>query len=242
MTCHRRPNAHTAHHTPLSRPVKRRLARPVGLSRATALGLLALALPAAQAADLSVRVLDKQGQPLPDAVVLVESVNGVPATPPRDATIRQEKLRFKPYVTVVQTGARVHFTNQDAWDHHVILGPVGPGGFYLDAAQNQQMRLAGKTGDTVARDQRVVSKPGAYLLGCHLHGSMRGHLYVADTPWAHVTEADGQALVSGLPAGPVRVRVWHPDQVLDGPAQPLDLPASGSAVTVQTAIAPVRRK
>lgn len=204
---------------------------------------LALLAGAAQAADLTVRVLDKQGQPLADAVVLVDSaVPGAQGAPALEATIRQEKLRFKPYVTVVHTGARVTFTNQDAWDHHVILGPVAPGGFYLDASQNQQLRLAGKVGDTVARDSRTVAKPGAYLLGCHLHSSMRGHLYVADSPWARVSEADGQTLLTGLPAGPARVRVWHPDQVLEGAPVTVDVPAAGTTVVVNTQVAAVKRR
>ncbi|WP_343621992.1 plastocyanin [Roseateles puraquae] len=206
----------------------------------TSLLVLATATPAA---DLSVRVLDKSGQPLADAVVLVDSaVPGSQPPPVMEATIRQEKMRFKPYVTVVHTGARVSFTNLDAWDHHVILGSVGPGGFYLDATQNQQMRLAGKVGETVARDSRVVAKPGAYLLGCHLHSSMRGHLYVADSPWSRVSEADGQAVLTGLPAGPARVRIWHPDQVLEGAPTAVEVGAGGSAVTVNTAIITARRR
>lgn len=216
---------------------------PLRLDIAIALVSLALTTPAARAADLSMRVLDKAGQPLADAVVLVETTHPAgTATPPRDATIRQEKLRFRPYVTVVQTGARVTFTNHDAWDHHVILGPVGPGGFYLDPGQNQQLRLAGKAGDTVAQESRTVTKPGAYLLGCHLHSSMRGHLYVADTPWAQVSSADGQALLQGLPAGPARIRVWHPDQVLEGAPQTVDVTAAGLTVVVPTQVAPARRK
>ncbi|MCY4743502.1 plastocyanin [Pelomonas sp. UHG3] len=223
---------------------------PVRFSRAAAhlahlalMGALAaLALPA-HAADLAVRVLDKHGQPLADAVVMVQSTLPAGAvTPMLEATIQQQKMRFKPYVTVVHAGARVSFTNLDAWDHHVILGPVGPGGFYLDPGQNQQLRLAGKVGDTLARETRSVTQTGAYLLGCHLHGSMRGHLYVADTPWARVSEADGQARFTALPAGPARVRIWHPDQVLDTAPITLDVAAGGAAVTVNTQVAPVRRR
>jgi plastocyanin len=213
------------------------------LSSALTASLVLLLASASTAADLTVRVLDKAGQPLPDAVVLVDSaVPGSRPPPALEATIRQEKMRFKPYVTVVQPGARVSFTNLDAWDHHVILGPVGPGGFDLDASQNQQMRLAGKVGDTVARDSRVVAKPGAYLLGCHLHSSMRGHLYVADSAWSQVSESDGQARLTGLPAGPARVRIWHPDQVLEGSPLTVEVSAAGSAVTVNTAIVTARRR
>lgn len=204
---------------------------------------LALLATAASAADLTVRVLDKNGQPLADAVVLVDSgVPGAHATPVLEATVRQEKLRFRPYLTVVNTGARVTFTNQDGWDHHVIVGQAGAGGFYLDPAQNQQLRLAAKVGDTVAQDTRSLAKPGAYLLGCHLHSSMRGHIYVADTPWARLSDAEGKVTLTGLPAGPAQVRIWHPDQVLDGAPLTTAVPASGGAVVVNTQIVALKRR
>lgn len=197
----------------------------------------------AAASDLLVRVLDKTGQPLPDAVVLVDSAMPDSRPPPMlEATVRQEKLKFRPYVTVVNVGAKVVFTNQDAWDHHVILGPVGAGGFYLDPGQNQQLRLAGKVGETVAQDHLTLGKPGVYLLGCHLHGSMRGHVYVANTPWARATGNDGQAQIAALPAGPALVRIWHPDQVVEGPAVSVQVPAGGAAVTINTQVMAARRR
>jgi plastocyanin len=200
-------------------------------------------IPLAHAADLTVRVLDKSGQPLPSAVVQVESaVPGAQGVPVTEATIRQEKLRFRPYITVVSTGARVTFTNEDAWDHHVIVGPVGPGGFYLDAAQNQQLRLSGKAGDVVAQDSRRLQRPGAYLLGCHLHSSMRGHIYVTDAPWARLSDAQGQAVVGALPAGPARLRVWHPDQVLEEAPVTVQIPAGGLSTVINTQIVALKRR
>ncbi|MFG6465069.1 plastocyanin [Roseateles sp. BYS87W] len=204
---------------------------------------LVLLAPAARAADLTVRVLDKNGQPLPDAVVLVTSAGvGAHPAPLMEATIKQEKLRFKPALTVVHPGARVTFTNQDAWDHHVIFGLMGPGGFYLDTAQNQQLRLAGKVGETVAQDTRVLAKPGGYLLGCHLHSSMRGFLYVADTPWAQATDADGRVTLTGVPVGPANVRVWHADQLMDAAPLLAQVPAAGTAVVLNTAVLPQKRR
>ena len=39
----------------------------------------------------------------------------------------------------------------------------------------------------------TLEQAGPMQLGCHLHGSMRGSLYVTDTPWAVKTNADGVA-------------------------------------------------
>ena len=204
---------------------------------------MALMFGTADAADVVVKVLDRNGKPLSDAVVLLESaIQGVRPAPQLDAVVRQEKLRFAPYVTVVGVGAKVAFTNQDPWDHHVIIGLMGAGGMYLDPAQNTQFRLSGRAGDVVARESRTLSKAGAYLLGCHLHSSMRGHIYVADTPWARLTDSEGHATLTGVPDGPVQIRIWHPDQVVDGPAVAATAGASGGELAIGTQIVALKRR
>jgi plastocyanin len=206
--------------------------------------LLMLAAAAAQAADLTVTVLDRNGKPLADAVVLVDSsVQGPRPATVMEASIAQEKLRFAPTVTVVGLGAKVSFSNLDTWDHHVILGLMGAGGVYVDPGQNTQFRLAGRVGTKPpASDSKLLNQPGAYLLGCHIHGSMRGHIYVADTPWAKLGGEDGKAVLQGLPEGPAKVRIWHPDQLVDGAATDVKIAAGGSAVSITTQIAPARKK
>jgi hypothetical protein len=140
-------------------------------------------------------------------------------------------------------GGKVAFSNLDGWDHHVILGVMGPGGVYVDPGQNTQFRLAARVaGKAPASDSKVLSQPGPYLLGCHIHASMRGHVYVADTPWAKLDGEDGKAVLQGLPEGPARVRIWHPDQLVEGAPTAVQVAAAGSAVTITTQIAPARRK
>ncbi|MBI3349964.1 MAG: plastocyanin [Burkholderiales bacterium] len=212
--------------------------------RATLISALLLLAAVAQAADLTVTVLDRNGKPLADAVVLVDSnVQGPRPAPVMEAGIAQEKLRFVPTVTVVGLGAKINFSNLDSWDHHVILGLMGAGGVYVDPGLNTQMRLAGRVaGKPPAADSKVLSQPGAYLLGCHIHGSMRGHIYVADTPWAKLGGEDGKAVLQSVPEGPARVRIWHPDQLVDGTPTSVQVTSGGSAVTVHTQIAPARKK
>ena len=212
--------------------------------RTRLLSALCLAAASAQAADLTVTVLDRNGKPLPEAVVLVDSgVQGARPAPVLEAQVAQEKLKFVPAVTVVGLGARISFSNLDSWDHHVILGLMGAGGVYVDPGQNTQFRLAGRlAGKAPATDSKQLTQPGAYLLGCHIHGSMRGHIYVADTPWAKLGGEDGKAVLQGVPEGPARVRIWHADQLVEGAATPVQVAANGSAVTITTQISPARRK
>lgn len=212
--------------------------------RATLLWTCLFAASTAGAGDLTVTVLDRNGKPLPDAVVLVDSsVQGARPAPVLEARVVQEKLRFVPAVTVVGLGAKLSFSNLDGWDHHVILGVMGAGGVYLDPGQNTQFRLAARVaGRPPAMESKVLSQSGPYLLGCHIHGSMRGHVYVADTPWARLGGGDGTALLQGLPDGPARVRVWHADQLVEGSATPVQIVTAGSAVTVRTQIVASRKR
>jgi hypothetical protein len=53
------------------------------------------------------------------------------------------------------------------------------------------------------------------LLGCHIHGSMRGHVYVSDSPWAALTGTDGVAQLEQVPEGAAQIKVWHADQLID---------------------------
>lgn len=212
--------------------------------RTTLIASLLFAAASSHAADLTVTVLDRSGKPLADAVVLVDSI-AQGARPPAvmEASVAQEKLRFVPAVTVVGLGAKVNFSNLDTWDHHVILGVMGAGGVYVDPGQNTQFRLAGRVGSKPpAVDSKVLPLPGPYLLACHIHSSMRGHVYVADTPWAKLGGDDGKAVLKGVPEGAARVRIWHPDQIVDGTPTAVQIAAGGNAVTVTTQIVAARKK
>lgn len=78
-------------------------------------------------------------------------------------------------------------------------------------------------------------------LGCHLHGSMRGSIYVADSPWVVKTNDEGVATVDNLPEGPAKVRLWYPRQLLEQAAIPVTVTAT-AAVEVTTSINQPRRR
>ena len=81
---------------------------------------------AANAGALQVTVLDKEGQPVPDAVVVL-----APAAParrsalPMKVTISQEKMRFVPRCRSSAWARRRTFVNNDPWEHHVRASAAG---------------------------------------------------------------------------------------------------------------------
>jgi len=209
-----------------------------------ALPLLAGAALAAHAGALKVTVLDKEGTPVPDAVVvLAPAAAGAPRALPMQVTITQEKMRFAPAVALVGVGARAIFVNNDPWEHHVRASAAGIHNFDAHAGGGFELRLDGKAPGRPAHavDARF-DKAGAVLLGCHLHASMKAHVYVSDTPWAAVSGAEGYASFDAVPEGPVRIRVWHADQLLDLPPQQLTLTAAPAAATMRLNVVPRRRR
>jgi plastocyanin len=209
-----------------------------------ALALCLLAPLAAQAGTLQVSVLDKEGKPVQDAVVvLVPSAGGAPRAPlPMRVTINQEKMRFMPAVAVVGVGARASFVNNDPWAHHVRASPAGAlefnstsGGFEL-LLDGKPDGKPGKSGEA------TFDKAGAVLLGCHLHASMRGHVYVSESPWAALTAENGLATFDAVPAGPVSVKVWQADQLIAVPPQQLTLTDAPAKASVNLTVVPRRRR
>lgn len=210
----------------------------------------ALCIPCAWAfaGNLVVSVLDKDGKPVPDAVVVVTPSNKavLPKTPlPAQATINQEKMQFIPAVSLVSVGAKIHFVNNDPWDHHVRSSPAGMGQFSATNA-GFELRLEGKSEGKPAKSVDITLDKagvlGATLLGCFIHGSMRGYVYASESPWAAKTTSEGLAVFEDLPDGPAQVKVWQADQVLDIAPQQVAIGAALAKSVMQLTVVPRRRR
>ena len=186
---------------------------------------------AAHAGTLQVSVTDKDGKPAADVVVLVAPVaKAIPQPAAAPVVIAQENLHFAPFLTIVPMGSTVRFVNRDGYDHHVRSTPSGPLGsmpsvknfeYRLDAAisaapavydEYKPAPVARKKAGTTWAEVKL-DQAGPIGLGCHLHSSMRGQLYVSDTPWFAKTDANGVATINGVPDGAAELSLWHPDQL-----------------------------
>jgi plastocyanin len=218
------------------------------LTQIAAVSALLVFGASAHAGNLVVSVLDRDGKPVQDAVVVVTPANksAAPKTPmATQATVNQEKMQFIPAVTVVPVGSKVNFVNNDPWDHHVRSSPAGMGQFSATNA-GFELRLEGKTEGKPAKSTEITLDKagvvGATLLGCFIHGSMRGYIYASESPWAAKTSADGIATFEDLPEGTAQLKVWHADQLVDIAPQQVTVGAVLAKNVMQLTVVPRRRR
>ena len=214
----------------------------------TALRALCSFTSLALAGNLTVVVADKDGNPVPDAVVVIVPTNKsvLPKTAlPKEATINQEKMQFIPAVSLVAVGAKIRLLNNDPWNHHVKSAPAGINQFNTTKVGFEVMlegKAEGKAGKPV---DVLLDTPGvvtANVLGCFIHGSMRGFMFVSDSPWAAKTGANGAATFEDLPDGSAQVKVWQADQLIDLVPQSVQINATPAISTFQLSVTPRRRR
>jgi len=219
----------------------------------------AVAASLANAGTVQLVVTDRDGKPAADVVVLVDATTKSAVVPaPAPVVITQEDLRFVPFLTVVPVGSTLRFTNRDNYDHHVRSTPSGPLGSTAPAKSFELRLDAAAADEPPAKPGAVLHKPatgakmtsgdvkvdaaGPIGLGCHIHASMRGQVYVSPTPWFAKTDANGVARIENVPDGSVDVTLWHADQLQDQAALKLQVGAAAVLSSAQLNFVPRRRR
>jgi plastocyanin len=164
----------------------------------TLLFALCVAPCAAQALDLVVSVIDRDGHPIADAVVTAVDT-GAARGPraPGTAIMDQQQLQFVPQVLVIATGSKVEFPNSDAVSHQV---------YSFSPAKRFQLPLYKGT----SHPPVVFDRAGLVVLGCNIHDNMVGYIDVTDAPYFGKTDSAGALHLTDLTAGSYQLVVWGP--------------------------------
>jgi plastocyanin len=160
-------------------------------------------------------VLSKE-KGIANAVVWLEGAKGL-APPKGPFRLDQKNCLFAPYVQVVSRGAPVIFGNSDAVLHNVHAATGGSALIF-----NKPIPIKGQT------FTEVFAEAGVVRIKCDIHTWMTAWLFVSDTAYAAVTNADGRYAFPGVPPGAYRLRTWH--ELFGEKSQPVTVSASGSAV------------
>ena len=169
-----------------------------------ALSLLIIAFSVASSANAQTfRILDKNGNPIKSAVVLINKAALVGAHGVQDdVVIDQVDKQFVPKVSSIQQGSTVVFPNSDNIRHHVYsFSEAKP--FELKLYSDQE------------RPKVTFDKPGVVTLGCNIHDGMIGYVVINDALQGFVTDASGHVSIDinnavSEQSQAITLRVWHP--------------------------------
>jgi plastocyanin len=171
--------------------------------------LLSLTGEWAQAADVTVTVTNGEGKPAADAVVAFYDGKTAEVNPNATGKIVQKNKLFNPKVTVVQTGTSINFPNEDSVRHHV---------YSFSPAKKFELKLY----SGVPTKPLLFDQTGVVTLGCNIHDSMVGYIYVVDTPFFAKTDEKGKATLK-LNDGQYSYQAWLPGQTKPGVEQKIKL-------------------
>ncbi|WP_404307135.1 methylamine utilization protein [Neorhodopirellula lusitana] len=116
----------------------------------------------------------------------------LPKTEAKNSThvLANDQCRFEPHVVVAQSGDKLRITNPDEVGHNANLN------FIRNTAQNLMIP---------AGQEKLVdlsdAEPAPIPVDCNIHPWMRAYVVVLEHPFADVSDADGNIVIEGLPAG-----------------------------------------
>lgn len=153
---------------------------------------------ACRAGELTIGVADRDGHGVAEVVVTATPSAGAPAADARSSTVMDQRdLAFLPLVLVVGVGTRVDFPNNDTVSHQV---------YSFSPAKRFQLPLyKGEFHSPVTFDQA-----GLVVLGCNIHDSMVGYIYVTPAPYFGTTSAAGRLTFKQVPKGDYQITIWSP--------------------------------
>lgn len=142
---------------------------------------------------LEIKVVDQNGAPVKDAVIAIPE-GSITAISPEPAIMDQIDVAFVPHVLAIEQGREVIFPNSDDIRHHVY-------------SFSEPKRFEIKLYKGVPKTPITFDQSGLVALGCNIHDSMLGYIFVSPWPEFKITDTSGQVTLSKAVN---KIAVWHP--------------------------------
>ncbi len=171
---------------------------PFAILHFPALLMVPLFVAPASGAELTGRVVGRDGEGIAQAVVFVQTLPvGVPVPAgTKPAVMDQIHQEFVPVLLPIAVGTDVRFPNHDQIHHHV---------YSFSRTKSFELPLyKGEEALPVHFD-----KPGAVKVGCNIHDWMSGIILVLPTPYFATTDETGRFVLRDLPPGTYPLACWH---------------------------------
>ena len=185
------------------------------------LTLAAMANPA-WASEVNILLTGANGQPLANTVVSVEMPGAAKPAVRGPYVMAQRNISFDPHILIVPVGADVLFPNKDQVRHHV---------FSFSQPHKFELKLYGRDETKSVH----FDKPGVVALGCNIHDSMSGYVFVTASPFTAITDSSGRVNIPNVPAGHGLLHIWNP--ALRAPANTITRPIDINGRTFNLTVA-----
>jgi len=149
------------------------------------------------AGTLMTTFTDDEGNPIKDAVIeILSPQQPIPEDWDYSAIMDQVDKEFVNNVVIVVKGSQVYFPNSDDIQHHVY-----------SFSDNKAFELPLYSGNEA--NPVLFEEPGVTVVGCNIHDWMLGYIYVGESHLMATSNTEGKALITDLPAGDYKFRIWH---------------------------------
>jgi len=133
-----------------------------------------------------------------DAVVyLVDIKSGKKMDFPEKPVLDQKGCRYEPHMQIIGKNADLQVKNSDPILHNIHSYQEGR--TILNIAEPKQGMVV----------EKKMKKAGGESLKCDVHNFMRGGIFVAENPYAAVTNSDGKYELKDVPPGTYQIATFH---------------------------------
>jgi plastocyanin len=167
-------------------------------------GKLPEPIPVSEAATTRQLIeVDPKTKGLKDAVVWLEGVpepGAHPKVADQQVVMDQQNFFFVPHVLAITSGQAVEFRNSDIANHGTIASSMEP---------ENRFNVVIQQGSHFTH--RFVTSKRPVTIGCPIHVSMAGWIFVFDHRFHAVTDNLGRFALPPVPSGRYTLRVHHAD-------------------------------
>jgi len=154
---------------------------------------------------------------LENVVVYLDGVKSGKAFAEGPVEVDNIQCNFVPRVAIGHKGGQIVARNSDPVTHNTNMSLV----------QNNSTIMNSSLKKGATSKPNKLKKTGVVKVQCDLHEWMIGSVFVHDSPYAVLTQADGSFTLGDVPAGEYTLKTWH--EVLgNGPSADIVIAANGT--------------
>jgi plastocyanin len=157
--------------------------------------------------EVRLKIVDQNNKPLPNAVIEYITATSPSNSPSKTVSADQIYVmdqidkQFAPHVLIIPEDSLVSFPNSDDIRHHV---------YSFSAAKTFELKLyAGKPKSPIRFNKR-----GVVVMGCNIHDSMVGYIYVAANKDTVMSNEKGEVLLAHKLPIQTQLQIWHPNSTI----------------------------